>query len=165
MTTRESDQKIHSWLEGRLPDDWFESFTVMGDREEITIVGDIPAPDSDAAESRSGRIRRFREETRQARIAVARELEASTGRKVTWGAACGETTEIFTRLAVPVMTRLAQPQRLVLDTLVESGVARSRSDAVAWCVRLVAQHQGEWLTDLDTAMTEVRRVREEGPTA
>ena len=47
----------------------------------------------------------------------------------------------------------------------EAGVARSRSDALAWCVRLVAQHQGEWLADLDAAMTAVRKVREQGPTA
>jgi Arc/MetJ-type ribon-helix-helix transcriptional regulator len=63
------------------------------------------------------------------------------------------------------MTRLTQPQRMVLDTLVESGVARSRSDALAWCVRLVATHQGEWLADLDSAMTAVRTVREQGPRA
>jgi hypothetical protein len=163
MTTQQHDAAITEWLEGRLPDGWFGSFTVAGDREEITIVGTLEAPESSSAESQSGRIRRFREDTRSARILIAQELEASTGRKVTWGATCGETTEIFTRLSVPVMTRLTQPQRVVLDTLVEAGVARSRSDALAWCVRLVAQHQGEWLSDLDSAMTAVRTVREEGP--
>jgi Arc/MetJ-type ribon-helix-helix transcriptional regulator len=163
MTTTHADARITDWLEGRLPDDWFESFTVVGDREEITVVGTVTAPESGSAEGQSGRIRRFREETRSARIKIAKELEASTGRKVTWGATCGETTEIFTRLSVPVMTRLSQPQRVVLDTLVEAGVARSRSDALAWCVRLVAQHQGEWLADLDSAMTAVRTVREQGP--
>ncbi len=165
MTTHTDDARITDWLAGRLPDDWFESFTVVGDREEITIVGTVGAPGSGAAEGQSGRIRRFREETRSARIAIAKELESSTGRKVTWGATCGETTEIFTRLSVPVMTRLTQPQRVVLDTLVEAGVARSRSDALAWCVRLVAKHQGEWLADLDSAMTAVRKVREDGPRA
>jgi hypothetical protein len=163
MTTSTDDAHIAGWLEGRLPDDWFESFTVAEDREEITIVGVVAGPEPDSAEGRSGRIRRFREETRSARIGIARELESSTGRKVTWGASCGETTEIFTRLSVPVMTRLAQPQRIVLDTLVEAGVARSRSDALAWCVRLVATHQGEWLADLDQAMASVRTVREQGP--
>lgn len=165
MTTPEDDTQLINWLEGRLPDQWFESFTVTGDREEITIVGTISPPESGSAEGQSGRIRRFREETRAARITIARELESSTGRKVTWGVTCGETSEIFTRLSVPVMTRLAQPQRIVLDTLVEAGVARSRSDALAWCVRLVAQHQGEWLADLDSAMTAVRTVREQGPKA
>jgi hypothetical protein len=166
MTTQhDEDARISNWLEGRLPDDWFGSFTVTGDREEITIVGTISTPESGSAEGQSGRIRRFREDTRSARIAIAQELESSTGRKVTWGATCGETTEIFTRLSVPVMTRLTQPQRMVLDTLVESGVARSRSDALAWCVRLVAAHQGQWLADLDSAMTAVRTVREHGPKA
>lgn len=164
MTTPTEDTRITGWLEGRLPDEWFESFTVTGDREEITIVGTIAEPESEAAESRAGRIRRFREETRPARIAVAKELEASTGRKVTWGVTCGDATEVFTRLSVPVMTRLTQPGRIVLDTLVESGVARSRSDALAWCVRLVAQHQAEWLAELDEAMTRVREVRDQGPT-
>jgi hypothetical protein len=164
MHTSADDQDIHNWLEGRLPDQWFDSFTVVGDREEITILGTIEEPASGSVEGQSGRIRRFREETRAARIAIARELEARTGRKVTWAASCGQTTEVFTRLSVPVMTRLAQPQRIVLDTLVEAGVARSRSDALAWCVRLVGRHQGEWLADLDSAMTAVRRVREEGPT-
>jgi hypothetical protein len=165
MTTHTDDARITDWLTGRLPDDWFQSFTVVGDREEITVVGTIDAPEPGSAGGQAGRIRRFREETRSARIAIAKELESSTGRKVTWGATCGETTEIFTRLSVPVMTRLAQPQRMVLDTLVEAGVARSRSDALAWCVRLVAQHQGEWLADLESAMTAVRSVREKGPTA
>ena len=163
MYTQTEDARIIDWLQGRLPDDWFDSFTVVGDREEITIVGTIGVPDSGSAEGEAGRIRRFREDTRSARIAIARELESSTGRKVAWGVTCGETTQIFTRLSVPVMTRLLQPQRMVLDTLVESGVARSRSDALAWCVRLVAQHQGEWLSDLDSAMEAVRSVREKGP--
>lgn len=163
MQTHAEDTRINDWLQGRLPDDWFDSFTVVGDREEITIVGTIGAPDSGSAEGEAGRIRRFREDTRSARIAIARELESSTGRKVAWGVTCGETTQIFTRLSVPVMTRLSQPQRMVLDTLVESGVARSRSDALAWCVRLVARHQGEWLSDLDSAMEAVRTVREKGP--
>jgi hypothetical protein len=165
MTTTTEDARITDWLQGRLPDAWFESFTVTGDKEEITIVGTIGEPESGSVDGQSGRIRRFREDTRLARIEIAKELEASTGRKVTWGATCGATTEIFTRLSVPVMTRLAQPQRIVLDTLVEAGVARSRSDALAWCVRLVAQHQGEWLADLDSAMGAVRSVRETGPTA
>ena len=55
------------------------------------------------------------------------------------------------------MTRLRQPQRIVLDTLVEAGVARSRADALAWCVRLVGQHEGDWLGDLRSAMTGVAR--------
>ena len=61
------------------------------------------------------------------------------------------------------MTRLRQPQRLVLDTLVDAGVARSRADALAWCVRLVGQHEDDWLTELRDAMTAVADVRSKGP--
>lgn len=68
-------------------------------------------------------------------------------------------------LAAPVMTRLRQPQRLVLDTLVDAGVARSRADALAWCVRLVGQHEGDWLAELREAMTHVADVRSRGPAA
>ena len=164
MITREQISVV-DWLKGRLPDDWFIDVEVTIDREEILIQGTIEAPDSGSTDSQAGRIRRFREETRPARIRIARELEERTGRKVSWGVTCGGTSEVFTRLSVPVMTRLAQPQRRVLDTLVESGVARSRSDALAWCVRLVTEHQGEWLANLEEAMEAVRTVRRNGPSA
>jgi hypothetical protein len=42
-------------------------------------------------------------------------------------------------------------------------VARSRSDALAWCVRLVREHADDWLDRLREALVEVRRVRAEGP--
>jgi hypothetical protein len=62
------------------------------------------------------------------------------------------------------MTRLRMPERRVLDTLVDAGVARSRSHALAWCVRLVSEKQDDWLKDLRQALTEVEKVRSEGPT-
>ena len=165
MTTETKPFSVSNWLDGRLPADWFTAVEVSLDREEITITGTIPTPEADSAEGQAGRITRFREETRAARIEVARELEHRTGRKVSWAVTCGDTTESFTRLAVPVMTRLAQPQRRVLDTLVEAGVARSRSEALSWCVKLVAQHEGDWLTELDQAMSAVREARAKGPSA
>ena len=165
MTTHEKTFSVSDWLTGRLPADWFTSVEVTIDREEILILGTIPADDATTPDAQSGRIRRFREDTRAARIEIALELEERTGRKVSWAVACGATTEVFTRLSVPVMTRLNQPQRQVLDTLVEAGVARSRSDALNWCVRLVAQHQGEWLAELEAAMGSVREARAKGPTA
>ena len=51
----------------------------------------------------------------------------------------------------------------MLDTLVEAGVARSRSEALAWCVRLVGKHAEEWLTELRSAMEQVDKVRAQGP--
>jgi hypothetical protein len=160
-----------AWLAGRLPDDWFTGEpTVTVDREEIIVTGELPAPevgkDATANEIEAaalGRIGRFREETRELRMQIADEAEARYHRKVAWGASIGETRRLFTHLAVPVMTRLRQDERQVLDTLVDAGVARSRSDALAWCVRLVGEHTDEWLTSLRQAMSEVDKLRAEGP--
>jgi hypothetical protein len=70
---------------------------------------------------------------------------------------------VFTHLSVPVMTRLRMGERRVLDTLVDAGVARSRSDALAWCVRLVKEHEAEWIDQLRDALVHVEIVRAEGP--
>ncbi len=172
MTT--SDTEVAGWIRGRLPDDWFtEAAEVTSDREEILVVGTLAAPDAgegepdgpEATAAAKGRISRFREDTRDERIHIAREAEHRFGRKIAWGAQCGPVRSVFTNLAVPVMTRLRQPERLVLDTLVDAGVARSRADALAWCVRLVGENADDWLGRLREAMTEVQRVREEGPGA
>jgi hypothetical protein len=82
---------------------------------------------------------------------------------VAWGVRVGDQVELFTHLAVPVMTRLRQPERQVLDTLVDAGVARSRAHALAWCVRLVGQNTAQWLGDLRSAMERVEQVRATGP--
>jgi hypothetical protein len=163
---------IVEWFAGRLPDDWFEGAPeVLVDREEVTVVGTLPAPpaDPDGGETgpqwEAGRISRFRESTRDERMRIAREAERRFGRKVAWGAQAGESRHVFANLAVPVMTRLRQPERRVLDTLVDSGVARSRSEALAWCVRLVGTHTEDWLAELRTAMETVERVRRTGPAA
>jgi hypothetical protein len=163
---------VPAWLGGRLPDDWFVGEpTVTVDREEIVIIGELAAPasgdespDEQAATAAAhGRIGRFREQSREARMTIADEAEARYGRKVAWGASIGDTTVLFTHLAVPVMTRLRHDERRVLDTLVDSGVARSRSDALAWCVRLVGEHTDDWLSGLRDAMSEVDKLRAEGP--
>src|SRR4051794_12375110 len=161
-------ETVTSWLSGRLPDEWFDGAPeVTVDRDEILVVGRLAAPDAgdDARAAERGRIARFREDTREQRIRIAREAERHFGRKVAWGAGCGETRTTFTSLSVPVMTRLRQPERLVLDTLVDAGVARSRSDALAWCVRLVGEHTGDWLTALREALQSVQKVRDAGPEA
>jgi hypothetical protein len=167
----ESDERLQGWFAGRLPDGWFEGAPqVTVDREEILIMGTLSdvdagedATDAVRAAARAGRIKQFREDTREARMRIAREAEHRFRRKVSWGAVCGGERELFTTLSVPVMTRLRMDQRRVLDTLVESGVARSRSHALAWCVRLIAQKQGEWLSDLEKALEAVQEVRAAGP--
>ena len=165
-------EQIAGWVHGRLPDGWFaEPAEVSVDRDEILIVGRIETPSGEGAspeeakEAAVGRITRFREDTRDQRIRIAREAEHRFERKVSWGVAVGERRELWTHVAAPVMTRLRQPQRLVLDTLVDAGVARSRSDALAWCVRLVGQHEGDWLDELRAAMSTVADVRAKGPAA
>lgn len=166
--------EIQGWLTGRLPDDWFEGdLDVTVDREEIVVVGTLPLDrpsqaDEEPSEEGTralelGRIQRFREETRRQRMRIADEAEHRFGRKVAWGAQCGDTRVVFTNLSLPVMSRLRQPERRVLDTLVDAGVARSRSEAVAWCVRLVGQHEHDWLERLQAALVEVRAARAEGP--
>jgi hypothetical protein len=165
-----------AWLQGRLPDGWFTAAPdVTVDREEILIVGELPPvegdfPDTEAgradrAAAVAGRISRFRETTREERIEIARQAEHRYQRKVAWGARIGDTEELFTVASVPVMTRLRQPERIVLDTLVDSGVARSRSDALAWAVKLVGQHADEWLSELREAMARVDELRTKGPTS
>src|SRR5829696_3533056 len=158
------------WFAGRLPDGWFSGPPeVTVDRDEILVVGTLPPlemADADAsalAAAEAGRISRFREDTRDERIGIAREAEHRYGRKVAWGARAGATRQLFTTLSAPVMTRLRQPERQVLDTLVDAGVARSRSEALAWCVRLVGEHADTWLTELRDAMSAVDRLRAQGP--
>jgi hypothetical protein len=160
-----------AWLGGRLPGEWFTGApSVTVEREEIIVVGELAAPevadDADETAKRSaalGRITRFREESREARMKIADEAEARYGRKIAWGASIGDQRVLFTHLAVPVMTRLRQNERRVLDTLVDAGVARSRSEALAWCVKLVGEHTDDWLANLRQAMSEVDKLRAEGP--
>ena len=166
-----SEEAVRGWFAGRIPDGWFTGRPeVTTDREEILIVGTLPDVDlgtdadpSAEAAARAGRIHQFREDTREARVRIAREAEMRFRRKVSWGATCGDVTELFTTLSMPVMTRLRMAERRMLDTLVDAGVARSRSHALAWCVRLVGEHQGEWIDKLRQAMSEVEKVRAEGP--
>lgn len=162
-----------AWFATRVPDGWFTGPPrVTVDRDEITVVGALPQADPDSSPGAGpgpaspllgARARRFREDTREQRIALAGEAEQRLGRKVAWGVSCDGDTELFTTLSVPVMTRLRQPERQVLDTLVDSGVARSRSEALAWCVRLVGENADAWLARLREAMEKVEQIRAEGP--
>jgi hypothetical protein len=173
MSTEEKEQvsaaeKLRGWFTGRVPGDWLDgSLDVLVDRDEITVIVPIPAPqtaegatDAERAAAAEGRSRRFREETRQQRIEIAHEAEHAFGRKVSWGVLCDGGKVMFTTFSVPVMTRLRQAERLVLDTLVDAGVARSRSDALAWCVRLVGEHEDTWLAELRAALHKVKQVRD-----
>jgi hypothetical protein len=167
------EDELQGWFAGRLPADWFVGpAEVRSDREEILVVGTLSDPElpegasaEASAAARLARIDGFREDTRQRRMRIAQEAQHRFGRRVSWGAQCGDARKPFTTVSVPAMTRLRMRERRVLDTLVESGVARSRSHALAWCVRLVAERQDEWLKDLRQALTHVEKVREAGPTS
>jgi hypothetical protein len=169
MVNDDMTAQMRGWFTGRLPQGWFTGPPqVTRDREEIAVVGTLPDPPAGVEEVERGAlidglIGRFREETRERRIEIAKEAERKFRQKVSWGVACGGETVMFTTLSVPVMTRLRQSERQVLDTLVAAGVARSRSDALAWCVRLVGRNTDTWLGELRDALQHVDRVRSAGP--
>lgn len=167
-----TDSAIESWFTGRLPAEWTATGdpTIVSDRDEITVTIGLDAPPlgddaspADRAEAVAGRISGFREDTRERRMAIAREAEHRFERQVAWGVAIDDQVALFTHLAAPVMTRLRQPERIVLDTLVAANIARSRSDALAWCVRLVGRNTDDWLSELRDAMQTVDDVRAKGP--
>jgi hypothetical protein len=166
--------KLSAWFAGRIPDGWFVApVEVVVDREEILVTGELAEPSvavedpeeeaSARAIAAQARIEAFREDTRERRIRIAGEAESRFARKVSWAARCGDTVAPFTTASVPVMTRLRMKERAVLDTLIDAGVARSRSEALAWCVRLVGRHQGEWIDQLRDALTGVHEARAAGP--
>lgn len=169
---RETDA-IMGWFLGRLPDDWFASRPQFRmDRDEILLVGEIEAPvfessDSDAVKRAAveSKVDDFRKTTRKRRIEIAKQAERAFERKVSWGVKCDGEVFLFSVLAAPAMTRLRMDERRVLDTLIDGGVARSRSEALAWCVRLVGANESDWLSHLDDALEAVRKARADGPTA
>ena len=153
---------IEEWFTAQIPGEWFSTVTITSDRDEVLVVGTLADGGADEAAC-VGRVKQFREDTRQQRIAVASEAEERFQRKVSWGARCGDVGVLFTHLSIPAMTRLRIQERRVLDTLVEGGVARSRSDALAWCVRLVGRNVDDWLGELREALGTVEAVRRKAP--
>ncbi|HEX3333101.1 MAG TPA: hypothetical protein VHS57_02095 [Acidimicrobiales bacterium] len=148
-------ETIKEFFEERVPAAWFVgSPSIESDEEEILCVGLLPpggAPDT------------FRESTRQERMAIAREAEARFRRTVSWGVEHDGATTLFTTHSSPVMTRLRLRERAVLETLIDAGIARSKSEALAWCVKLVERHQSDWLAELREALVGVEQVRVGGP--
>jgi hypothetical protein len=161
--------EIKGWVAGRLPAGWYEGTPeVTADREEILVVGALKPVTVEGNEeaqkaAAAGRVKQHREDTREKRMAISNEAERRFDRPISWGVKIGDKTFLFTHLSIPVMTRLRQKERQVLDSLVDAGVARSRSEAVAWCIRLVEQHESDWLKELREAMSKVAQVRSGGP--
>ena len=61
------------------------------------------------------------------------------------------------------MTRLRQPERQVLDTLVDAGRGPVPVRGAGLVRALVGEHAEEWLTELREAMGAVDRLRAQGP--
>src|SRR5437763_792047 len=159
------ENDVAAWFAARIPEGWFDGPPeVSVDGDEMLVTGRLADPGGHDAAGQEARIARFREETRDQRMRIAEEGQRRFRRKVSWGAVAGDTRQTFTTLSMPVMTRLRQPERQVLDTLIAAGVARSRSEALNWCVRLVAARQAEWLADLKSALQGVEEARAKGPT-
>ncbi|HEV3504057.1 MAG TPA: hypothetical protein VG637_02100, partial [Actinomycetes bacterium] len=128
-------REVAAWLGRRLPEGWFTGPPeVTADTEEILVIGSL----ADGGDDPVLTARRFREETREPRVRLAAELERRYRRKVSWGVDCGGERLLFTTLSVPVMTRLRLPERRVLDTLIDAGVARSRTHQARASLRLRA---------------------------
>jgi hypothetical protein len=125
--------------------------------DEIVVVLQVEPTGDPAADH--ALIERRREETRPARMKVARELERELGAPVSWGMRAGAAEIIFTTRTAPVMTRLGRAEREVLDTLVAAGVADTRSSALAYTVRAFAAEHTAWLAEVRGAIAEVDRVR------
>ncbi|MBM4433861.1 MAG: hypothetical protein FJ028_01900 [Chloroflexi bacterium] len=158
---------MRAWLSGRMPGEWGASIDdIQMDEHEVLVtvrLKDVERVEGDLDAARLGRIQQFRNDTRDPRIAIAREAQKKFGRVFSWAAQCGDVRQLFTHLALPVMTRLRLPEREVLDALVDAGIARSRAHALAWCVALVRQHQADWFKELKQAMEGVAKVRAQGP--
>ncbi|HUQ44916.1 MAG TPA: hypothetical protein VM451_10990 [Candidatus Limnocylindria bacterium] len=163
--------ELRGWFAGRIPDDWFTApLDVTVDRDEILVIGTVPdvkvakgASSAEALATQESRVEAFREDTRATRMKIAEDAQRKFRRRVSWGVRLGGETETFTTAAVPIMTRLRMPERGILDTLIDAGVARSRSEALAWCVRLVGDNESAWIEKLRGAIGAVHEARGEGP--
>ncbi|MGZ3586103.1 MAG: hypothetical protein ACXVAE_06260 [Candidatus Limnocylindrales bacterium] len=163
--------EVRGWFAGRLTEGWFSAPPeVRLDREEILVLGELKdvelekgASEATRAAARQSRVEAFREESRGARMAIAEDAQHRFRRVVSWGVRIGGEEHLFTTASVPVMTRLRMEERQTLDTLVAAGVARSRSEALGWCVKLVGEHASEWIDGLREALSEVEKRRAGGP--
>lgn len=153
---------LGEWFTGALPKNWFADVPVIRhDTDEIIVTGDLGPPG--AGLTHEQQIAAFREATREQRMTIADDAESVFRRKVSWGVGCGSAEVRFTTVNAPAMTRLRLEERQVLDTLIDAGIARSRSEALAWCVRLVGRHEADWISELREAIDQVQEVRDQRP--
>lgn len=158
--------RADEWFAEHIPKHWgATAIEVLSDSDETLVIVDLGTRRGGAVQGASHDevVARFRDGTREERMAIAAAAEARFGTKVSWGLRVARELVLFTTATVPVMTRLRLPERRVLDTLIDAGLARTRSEALAWCVRLVGEHEREWLDELRAAFQAVEEVRRKGP--
>lgn len=158
--------RVEEWFAEHIPDRWgARAVEVLADPDEILVILELAAKRSSSADPPSAEevATRFRDATREERMALASAAESLFATRISWGVRHGHEVVLFTTATVPVMTRLRLPERRVLDTLIDAGLARTRSEALAWCVRLVGEHEKEWLEELRAAFQAVEEVRRKGP--
>src|SRR5438094_10358477 len=122
-------EDVGAWFASRVPSSWFTGPPdVSADGDEILVMGTLPdvelaggTASGGRAAARLARIDRFREETREDRIRIAREAEHHFRRKGAWGARCRDQAQVITTLSVPVMPRLHLDERSVLGALAAGG--------------------------------------------
>jgi hypothetical protein len=149
--------RLRDWLGDRLPTEWLAGPAEIDmDREEALVV----LPLAEGIDSGS-----FRQASRDQRIRLAQQAEEAFGISISWGTTTGGERRLFTTVRAAVPVALALPERQVLDGLVEAGVAGDRTEAVAWCIRLVGQHESDWLRDLREAVAAAPPGRRERPVA
>src|SRR4051812_50208006 len=103
ITKQQNRDDIIAWFTGRLPGDWTrQAPQISVDDEEIVVKIAISPADlvddadqSAVAEAAAGRMAAWREETREARIAIAKEAQQRFGRKVSWGVVVGDRVGLF----------------------------------------------------------------------
>ncbi|MDA8047702.1 MAG: hypothetical protein M0Z30_21130 [Actinomycetota bacterium] len=155
--------RVDEWFADNIPERWgARAIEVLADSDETLVIVELPGRPSGPAGTEAA-VARFRDTTREERMALASGAESRFGIRVSWGVRQGQEVVLFTTATVPVMTRLRLTERRVLDTLIDGGLARTRSEALAWCVRLVGEHEQEWLAELRAAFQSVEAVRQKGP--
>ena len=154
--------ELRQWLNEHLKDLYPEPVEASVSGGELLVMGRLAVEGEIAEEEARNRINQHREATRPQRVELAQELQRLTGLTVTWGVRCGQVTAYFSSLRVPVMTRLGRAERDVLDTLIRSGVARNRSQAVNWAIQAFARGQRDWLRQLREAANNLSNLREQG---
>src|SRR5260370_7436114 len=101
---------ISGWFASKIPAGWFAGPPeVLSDGDEILVIGPLPdvelaagTSEEGRAAARSARIDRFREETRDERVRIAREAERQFRRKVARGPQAGAPPNAFTPPTVPL---------------------------------------------------------------